>query len=511
VYQAVCGGCGATSAFPTTPGAWSSTNRSGNCNNAAFKFDFNIITAVAGSNQTVCANVAPFQLTGFSPATGGTWSGTGVSPTGMFTPGPDLVGTITLSYTVANGSCVSTSTKTMTVNPAEPVSFTGLPPQLCLPLAPITLVPSVAGGSFTGPGMNANTFDPAAAGNGSHTITFSFTNAFGCTVTSSQVVQVHTMPAVVAGPDERLCSGSFPLMLSGFSPAGGTWSGTGVNAAGLFSPSDAIAGTHVLSYTISNGLCTVTQTKTVIVDPTIKFTQGPALTLCPDGPAQAITDIIPAGGSWTGNGISATGLFTPTAGLAGTQLLTYFVQVGACSGISTKEVTVSSPPVLNAAAVPTECGGPGSIQGFAPFTATFTNASTGASAYLWEFGDGGTSSEAIPSHQYTKDGNYEIYLTCFYGNGCRVRQRIAIAQVDKKEMIPNVFTPNGDGVNETFVPRVTCLSTDLKIFNRWGKLVYEQKNYQHDWGGQQVTDGIYYYQLTSAKGQIWKGWVEIIR
>jgi gliding motility-associated-like protein len=301
------------------------------------------------------------------------------------------------------------------------------------------------------------------------------------------------------------------LLLTGFSPAGGTWSGTGVNAAGLFTPSEAIAGTHVLTYTVSNGFCAITRTKTVIVDPTIKFTQGPAIAICPDAPAQAITDIIPPGGTWMGDGVSPGGLFTPTAALAGTHLLTYFVQIGACSGISTKEITVSIPAVINAAAVPTECGSPTSIQGFAPFTATFTNTTTGATAYLWEFGDGATSSEAVPSHQYTKNGSYEIYLTAYYGNGCRVRQKIAEAQVDKKEMIPNVFTPNGDGLNETFMPRITCLPTDLKIFNRWGKLVYEQKNYQNNWGGQQVSDGIYYYQLTSTKGQIWKGWVEIIR
>jgi gliding motility-associated-like protein len=267
----------------------------------------------------------------------------------------------------------------------------------------------------------------------------------------------------------------------------------------------------VLSYTISNGFCSVAQTKTVVVDPTVKFTQGPALTMCPDEPAEAITDFTPPGGSWTGPGVNAAGLFTPAIGLLGTHLLTYVVQIGACSGFSTREIIVPAPAVINAAAVPTECGSPTNIQGFAPFTATFTNTTTGATAYLWEFGDGGTATEATPSHQYTKDGNYEVYLTAFYGNGCRVRQKIALAQVDKNGLVPNIITPNGDRVNDTFVPRITCLPIDLKIFNRWGKLVYEQQSYQNDWGGQNITDGIYYYQLTSAKGQIWKGWVEIIR
>ena len=43
VYQSVCGGCGNQSDFPTSPGAWSSTNDSQNCNNLVFKFDFEIV------------------------------------------------------------------------------------------------------------------------------------------------------------------------------------------------------------------------------------------------------------------------------------------------------------------------------------------------------------------------------------------------------------------------------------------------------------------------------------
>lgn len=518
VYQAVCAACGqagSSSGFPTTPGAWSQNNNgiTGTdirCNNAAFKFDMGILKAEAGEDQVICANQGPFQLTGFNPA-GGTWSGPGVSATGLFTPDASLAGTVTLTYTITSGSCVSTSTKTITVNAADPVSFTGLSPRICLPAAPLPLTPSIPGGTFSGPGIIGASFDAQVAGNGTHTITYTYTNASGCTTTSSQTVQVGTSPVVSAGPDERICSGSYPLLLTGFSPAGGTWSGTGVDASGLFTPSEAIVGTHVLTYTVSNGFCTVTKTKTVVVDPTIKFTQGPPISLCPDGAAYAITDITPPGGSWTGTGVSTEGIFTPSPSLIGSHQLTYFVQVGACSGISTQQVTISAPPVIRAEAVPTECGSPTNIQGFAPFTARFTNNSTGATGYLWEFGDGGTSTEINPSHQYTRNGNYEIYLTAFYGNGCQVKQKIAVAQVDKDELVPNVFTPNGDGLNDTFVPRITCLPVDLKIYNRWGKLVYEQKNYQNNWGGEQVVNGIYYYQLTSSKGQTWKGWVEIVR
>ena len=510
VYQAVCAGCGGSSAFPTTPNAWSRANNAANCNNGAFKFDFNIVTAEAGDDQAVCANAPAFQLTGFSPATGGTWSGPGVTAGGTFTPSVNLIGVQTITYTVANGSCISISTKLITVLPLPAVLFNGLPPVICLPVAAIPLIGSPVGGTFTGPGMSGNIFTPATAGAGTHTITYSFTNPEGCTVTSSQQVAISQGPVVVAGPDERICSGSYPITLTGFSPAGGTWSGTGVSANGVFTPSEAIVGTHILTYTVTSGSCVISKTKTVIVDPTIKFTQGPDLILCPDAPAFAITDIIPPGGTWSGTGINAQGVFTPTA-TTGSQKLTYAVTVGACSGISTKNVSVSALPVVQASAVPTECGTENQIQGYAPFTASFTNTTTGATSYLWDFGDGTTATDASPSHQYVKDGFYEVNLTVFFGNGCRLKRQIASVQVDKKQLVPNVFTPNNDGLNDTFIPRITCLPTDLKIFNRWGKQVYAQQNYQNNWGGEGLSDGIYYYQLTSTKGQIWKGWVEIIR
>ena len=510
VYQAVCGGCGGISAFPTTPGAWSRTNRASNCNNAAFKFDVNVPVAVAGNDETICSNQPAYQLSGFTPLVGGTWSGPGVTPTGTFNP-IGLEGTITLTYTVKTGSCESISTKTITVKPTEPISFTGLTPQICLPANALTLIPSVPGGSFTGPGIFGNTFDPAVAGVGNHTITYAIINPEGCTVTSSQTITVNIMPAVIAGPDERICSGSFPIMLAGFSPAGGTWSGTGISADGLFTPSEALVGTHVLSYTVANDFCVVTQTKTVIVEPTIQFSQGPVVALCPDVPAFQIPAITPAGGTWSGTGVSADGVFTPGLGLGGINTLTYSVTIGACNGIVTQEIMVYPQPLIKAAAEPTECGTDISIEGFIPFTANFTNATTGATGYLWEFGDGATSREATPTHEYTQTGQYEVSLTAYYGQGCSVTQKVVAVRADKNKLVPNVFTPNNDGLNDTFVPRITCLPTDLRIFNRWGKLVYEQKNYQNTWRGEGITDGIYYYQLTSTKGQIWKGWVEIIR
>jgi gliding motility-associated-like protein len=63
--------------------------------------------------------------------------------------------------------------------------------------------------------------------------------------------------------------------------------------------------------------------------------------------------------------------------------------------------------------------------------------------------------------------------------------------------IPNVITPNGDGYNDKFViDNIDKLvSSQLIIYNRWGKKVYESNNYQNDWDGDNLSDGVYYYVL----------------
>jgi gliding motility-associated-like protein len=66
----------------------------------------------------------------------------------------------------------------------------------------------------------------------------------------------------------------------------------------------------------------------------------------------------------------------------------------------------------------------------------------------------------------------------------------------------NIFTPNNDGLNDYFeipnLPADLCLSlfSDIKIYNRWGGLVYESVDRRFKWNGAQATDGVYYYVIT---------------
>ncbi len=76
--------------------------------------------------------------------------------------------------------------------------------------------------------------------------------------------------------------------------------------------------------------------------------------------------------------------------------------------------------------------------------------------------------------------------------------------------VPNIFTPNGDNSNDTFFIRNLPANSKLVITNRWGKQVFSSNNYQNNWTGDDVTDGVYYYQLT-VEGERYTGWVEVMR
>lgn len=80
--------------------------------------------------------------------------------------------------------------------------------------------------------------------------------------------------------------------------------------------------------------------------------------------------------------------------------------------------------------------------------------------------------------------------------------------------IPNVFTPNGDGFNESFKIAKLDLYPDneLMVYNRWGKVIYSKKGYRGEWDGADSPAGVYYYSLRlHSSGRHFRGWVRLIR
>ena len=77
--------------------------------------------------------------------------------------------------------------------------------------------------------------------------------------------------------------------------------------------------------------------------------------------------------------------------------------------------------------------------------------------------------------------------------------------------IPNLFTPNGDGKNETFYIKNLPANSSLQIFNRWGSRVYKTDNYDNMWNGNKVLDGTYFYILALPDKKTKRGFLEIRR
>ena len=137
---------------------------------------------------------------------------------------------------------------------------------------------------------------------------------------------------------------------------------------------------------------------------------------------------------------------------------------------------------------------------------TFSNLST--ENYLsveWDFGDGTTSSLNNPTHTYTETGSYDVTIYVTYVGGCvyELTKTIYIGESYELEL-PNAFTPNGDGLNDTFRPVYYGFTEIvLKVFDTWGTLIYfekAEKGKMNGWNGtintRPAENGNYIYQVS---------------
>lgn len=137
----------------------------------------------------------------------------------------------------------------------------------------------------------------------------------------------------------------------------------------------------------------------------------------------------------------------------------------------------------------------------------FNNESTGATGYyLWFFGDsaGSFSSEVSPGFTYTQDGYYNVWLYVTTPEGCKdsvSHKVLVIKEIVYDLTIPNVITPNSDGLNDKFVIKnlENYMVNVLSVFDRWGKKVFEQSPYLNEWDGGSLAEGTYYVVLRYKK------------
>ncbi len=156
---------------------------------------------------------------------------------------------------------------------------------------------------------------------------------------------------------------------------------------------------------------------------------------------------------------------------------------------------------------------------------------------VWDFGDGEEAeNETTTTHTYSSWGDYIVTLTLTTQGGCG--DSISHSVIIEDDLIfPNVITPNGDGINDVWA--IENLNTginpedpdeyrhnELRISDRWGKVVFHAKNYDtwakdgeihegtNPFTGNDLSDGVYYYSFTykgKAKTTQWHGSITIIR
>ncbi len=167
---------------------------------------------------------------------------------------------------------------------------------------------------------------------------------------------------------------------------------------------------------------------------------------------------------------------------------------------------------------------PDSAKGPIPLVLTFTNqtTATGTITYTWTFGDGNGSNLASPSYTYNTVGTYTVMLVASNGS-CKDTSLPLIVITDEPTMIiiPNVFSPNGDNINDLFFIINTGMSTlNCNIFNRWGQLLYTITAPNQGWDGKtpngdNAPDGTYMYilQAQGLNGKTYKqqGTVTLVR
>ncbi len=281
-----------------------------------------------GNMITTCINAAPITLSGATPA-GGTYSGPGVVG-GVFYPSLAGLGSFILSYSVSSSTpgCNGTALHSVWVQDLPTVSWPGNNMQFCTNSNNYYLTGgSPSFGTYSGPGVSGNWFNPASAGPGVHTITYSYTYpTTGCTNSATRTFTVGTQPNVSwPGGTHYLCLSSPALLLTGGIPSGGTYFGTGVNG-NFFDPMLSGTGSFNISYSYEDPLvssCQGSTSRSFVVNPDPFATwPGGQLNYCIDDLPDSCFGALPTGGTYSGNGVSNNMFYPQVAGL-GFHTITY--------------------------------------------------------------------------------------------------------------------------------------------------------------------------------------------
>ena len=198
--------------------------------------------------------------------------------------------------------------------------------------------------------------------------------------------------------------------------------------------------------------------------------------------------------SWTGPVgaiITGSATSTPTINIAGNYVVTVTDLLTGCSNSNT---IIVSQIMITALFIADP------VSGIAPLTVNFTNqSSVNATNFNWNFGNTLTSTVQNPNTIYNTSGTFTVSLVASSGS-CTSTYTVTIIVEDGFSLvIPNVFTPNGDNINDVFSIQATGIKEiSLNIFNRWGQKMYDFTGPKAAWdginsNGAKASDGTYFF------------------
>lgn len=335
-------------------------------------------------------------------------------------------------------------------------------------------------------------FNPVANPDSTTRFFLTVTDSAGCQDTDSVLVTVHPLPNIDAGEDQTICEqDTAQLNASG----GITYEWSPV--IGLSNPSIANPSafpTDTISYIVNaldENSCQNSDTVTIFVAPK-PITDVSGINLC----TEEYIELTATGGEsyiWNTGDTSSVIQVNPTTSTT----YTVTAVVGQCVGFP-DTITVDA-----AFGYPTAAFQLDLTNTFAPQSVPTLNLSSGAIGYQWDPDFGNPTDQFEPVFGYPGAGTYTVELIALSEGGCADTATQTFTLENVVLLVPSAFTPNLDDINDYFlVGHYGIQQFDIKIYSRWGMIVYESDDPDFEWNGdykgQPAPEGVYVYVVRAT-------------
>jgi gliding motility-associated-like protein len=436
-----------------------------------------------------------FSILGGNPDAGGSWTApNGLSHSGSYYPAVDPPGAYTYTL-LGSAPCPNDQSQSTVMLYMVPVPNAGPDSVSCTLTGELNATGAWSTGQWSGdsgtvisnPDSSHSTVSAHAAG--AFTFAWNTMSAEGC-ASSDSVTIIFTdsiIPTVeVTGTlCHGSCDGDFLATVTGGnagSAADYTYQLSGGNGDPMPVNAGYCAGNYVLTVLDTNGCAASVAFNIPEPEPLVIDQIMPTETLCPNSCDGTILITDPEGVQYS----IGTNAPQPSNLLGGLCPGTYTVTMWNANGCSaTGTALIGSPPPVTA----NFSVHPDTVFINDPLV-TFTNASSAnAASFLWNFGDGTTSTEPSPEHGFPMGAavEYQVCLTAYSINGCPDTYCTPLPVIDLPAIfVPNTFTPDGDGRNDVFQVLGSGLSAvgfHLMVFNRWGELIFDTTDLEESWDG----------------------------